>query len=172
MGDFNSYDSGTLTLNFEPATAIEAGRPYIVKWATTGDAISNPEFSGVTISSAAANVVTAAVTFMGNYDYKPFTADDKSILFLGNGNTLYYPLSGASIGACRAYFQLNGITVGNTGNGVRAFKLNFGEDETTGILEVNEVNDDSWYSLDGRKLGGKPSRAGVYINKGIKVVMK
>ena len=54
--------------------------------------------------------------------------------------------------------------------------LNFGG-ETTGIISVNgsgfRVNgSDGWYSLDGRRLDGKPSRAGVYINKGIKVVVK
>ena len=31
---------------------------------------------------------------------------------------------------------------------------------------------DAWYSLDGRRLTGKPSRAGVYINNGNKVVIK
>ena len=43
-----------------------------------------------------------------------------------------------------------------------------GEDGTTGVSEVrgvSEVCDDSWYTLGGRKLQGKPSRAGVYIIK-------
>ena len=29
-----------------------------------------------------------------------------------------------------------------------------------------------WYTLDGRKLKGRPSAKGVYINNGNKVVMK
>ena len=50
-----------------------------------------------------------------------------------------------------------------------------GESETTGVNEVRAsdgVSADSWYSLDGRKLQGKPSRAGVYIYNGVKVVIK
>ena len=31
---------------------------------------------------------------------------------------------------------------------------------------------DAWYSLDGRKLDGQPTKKGVYVNNGRKVVMK
>ena len=60
---------------------------------------------------------------------------------------------------------------------VRAFVLNFGDDETTGIISVYDsgfmVNgSDTWYSLDGRKLSGKPSVKGVYVNNGRKVIIK
>ena len=49
--------------------------------------------------------------------------------------------------------------------------------EVTGIVSTTDCTEstdkaDVWYSLDGRKLQGKPSRAGVYINNGIKVVIK
>ena len=80
--------------------------------------------------------------------------------------------------ACRAYFQLKqGLTAGEPANGVRAFVLNFGDDETTGIISVYDsgfmVNgSDAWYSLDGRKLSGKPSVKGVYVNNGRKVIIK
>jgi len=56
--------------------------------------------------------------------------DGMSILFLGEDNTLYYPESGASIGACRAYFKIS-----EDGTGARsltAFDINF-SDESTGI---------------------------------------
>ena len=33
-------------------------------------------------------------------------------------------------------------------------------------------NDGNWFSLDGRKLGGKPAKAGLYIHNGRKVVIK
>ena len=51
------------------------------------------------------------------------------------------------------------------------------EDEITGIVEINENQntipiDDNWYSLDGRKLSGKPVLKGLYINKGRKIVVK
>jgi hypothetical protein len=34
------------------------------------------------------------------------------------------------------------------------------------------IDNDDWYSLDGRKLDGKPTARGIYINNGKKVVIK
>ena len=47
-------------------------------------------------------------------------------------------------------------------------------DGTTSLREVNsgEVNSEEWYSLDGRKLGGKHIKKGLYINNGKKMVIK
>ena len=131
--------------------------------------ILNPVFSGVTISSTTPTPVTfTGGKFVGTYSPVPFTANDKSILFLGANNTLYYPNTAMTINAFRAYFDLD------SGSGVKEFKLNFGEEgnEVDGVNEVNaslEVNDDSWYSLDGRKLGGKPTQKGIYIVNGKKI---
>ena len=48
--------------------------------------------------------------------------------------------------------------------------------EVTGIVSTTDftdsTNSDAWYDMQGRRLQGKPSRAGVYINKGVKVVVK
>ena len=49
------------------------------------------------------------------------------------------------------------------------------DDDVVGITTTNFTNDtnfDAWYNLNGRRLDGKPSRAGVYINNGKKVVIK
>ena len=177
------FKDGTLTMTFADATSIEAGKPYIVKWTTTGDNLVNPVFSNVLISDATANVSTTYADFIGTYDYMGFTAEDKSILFLGAENTLHYPQSGASIGACRAYFQLkNGLTAGDPEAGVRAFNLNFGS-EDTGIVSLSKesgnkgnnpefLNSLDYYTLDGVKLDGKPTRKGIYIVNGRKVVIK
>ena len=50
------------------------------------------------------------------------------------------------------------------------------DDNVTGISDVSENNkirflDDIWYSLDGRKLSGRPSQKGIYINNGRKIVV-
>jgi len=68
------------------------------------------------------------------------------------------------------------------GGPVRAFVLNFGDDErndnnATGIISVHDsgfmVNgSDAWYTLDGRKLSDKPTQRGIYVNNGRKVVIK
>ena len=88
------------------------------------------------------------------------------------------PQSGASIGAQRAYFKLNGLTAVTPGSGINSFALNFGDGESvTGISLTPDPSpkgegSDYWYSTDGRRLSGKPTKKGIYINNGKKVVIK
>ena len=179
-------ESGELTLNFTDAnnlTAIEAGKPYIVKWATASDNIKDPTFQNVTISSTVSPVTTGYVNFSGWFS--PFTleAGNKTVLYLGADNKLYYPLAAMTVGSCRAVFYLNGITAGDLPApgqaAARRFVLNFGDGETaTGIIGIGSTrtdtdkNDGYWYDLQGRKLSGKPTQKGIYINHGNKVVIK
>lgn len=73
------------------------------------------------------------------------------------------------LNACRAYFQLNGITANDN---VSAIKLNI-DGETTNInANVNPNANSGWYTLDGCRLNGKPTTSGVYVNNGRKVVIK
>ncbi len=173
--------TGTLALDFVDANSIEAGHAYIVKWNTTGEPIENPVFTGVTIENEAPadqSVVSTdgSVTFLGTYSAQTFATDNKSILLMGDNNTLYWPLSGASIGAQRAYFQLgDGLTAGDPSNSVKGFVLNFGEEDATiihnSLLTIdNEAS--GWYDLKGRKLNGTPKTKGIYIANGKKVVIK
>ena len=187
----NGFDTedGTLYLCLKTATAIEAGVPYLVKWEKAADYegneanydISNPVFEGVTVSSTAAQAVESttagleSVQMVGCYSPVSVTADDKSILFLGDANTLYYSTVDRQIRSCRAYFSVPYIN-GHAEAKARAFALSFDGEETTGILEVsanyNGVTDDAWYSLDGVRLSGKPTQRGMYINKGKKIFVK
>jgi len=170
---FNS-ETGTLTLNFEDATNIEAGKPYIIKWTSGGDR-TNPSFSNVIIDNVTNAVVTDYVTFIGFFSPVSLDANDKSVLYLGAGNKLYYPSADMTVNACRAVFALNGLTAGEPSADARAFVLNFG-DESTGITTTNDMNDTTsdgaWFTLDGRKLSQKPSQHGIYIKNGKKVVIK
>jgi hypothetical protein len=59
--------------------------------------------------------------------------------------------------------------------------LNFGDEETTGIVDAGFTSLDSrisnplqqtWYSVNGRRLNGNPISKGIYINNGRKVVIK
>jgi len=184
-----SFDksTGTLTLTFADATSIEAGHAYLIKWDSGSNlGPSDLIFTGVTLTNylcedgiSTDNSGTATVTFMGTYKKLSFDADDKSILFLGENNTLYYPQSGAAIGAQRAYFKLSGITAGDkTISGARTFVLDFGDNNTTGVIELKDGKMeelkffDSWYSLDGKHLSGKPAQKGIYINNGKKIIIK
>jgi len=167
-GTTSNLANGTLTLNFTDDTEIRAGVPYIIKW-DDGENIESPTFTGVTIDNTMHNVETSdgKVTFKGTYDYRSFGGEDKSILLLGDENTLYWPQSGASIGACRAYFQVNSTS------GVRAFVLNFGEVDGISLTpSPSRGGEGSIYTLNGVKLDKMPTRKGLYIRNGVKVVIK
>ena len=182
-----SISGTTLTLTFGDAvTTLKAGTPYIIKW--TADAnyvdddehnIVSPVFSGVTINATDRSYDNGEsddtqVRFLGTYKYTAFDSEDKSILFLGAANKLYYPQNGASLGAQRAYFKIG--TDGGSARQITDFEIDFGDSsETTGILnsQISNLNSsDAWYTIDGRKLSGKPSVKGVYVNNGRKVIIK
>ena len=184
-GDFRTlssatFSNGTLTLNFTAegeVKSLTAGTPYIVKWGD-GGLIQDPRFEKMAISYTYNPVETDVVTFSGNFSPVGCSAGDNTMLYLGAGNKLYYPNATMTINSFRAYFQLNnGITAGDPSspNAIRAFVLNFG-DEQTGIAhpDFTDYTDkaDDWYSLDGRKLNGKPTQKGIYVVNGKKVVVK
>ena len=168
----------TLVSNLGDGWEISGG--HVVPKMVSG--IVNPVFTGVTVSDATANVSTDYVDFVGTYSPVIYTDENRSVLFLGGGSSLYYPdgQNATTIGACRAYFTLNGITAGdpNDPNAVKAFVLNFGDERPTdGVGEVQGskfkvLGDDSWYDLNGRRLSGKPTQKGIYVNNGRKVVIK
>ena len=185
-----SISGSTLTLTFGDAvTTLEAGTPYIIKWIADANYVDDdehnivsPVFSGVTINATDRSYDNAAegdarVRFIGTYSSTAFTAADNSILLIGGGNTLYYPTAGAGIGAQRAYFKI-GDDGALLARRLTAFNIDFGDDEATGIISIEngklkiENDADTWYSLDGRKLSGKPSVKGVYVNNGRKVIIK
>ena len=195
----STFADGTLTLNFTATTTIPAGTPFIIKWdvpsddyepytgqnaATCSDLVS-PVFLGVTIDAEKHDAtVEDVLTFTGTYAPVPITDDDgdNTKLYLGNANKLYYPAKAMTIGCQRAYFQLLGdLTAGEPtspqSSHVRAFVLNFGDDEATGIISVHDsgftVNaSDAWYTLDGRRLDGQPTAKGLYIVNGKKTIIK
>jgi hypothetical protein len=97
---------------------------------------------------------------------------------MGEENTLYYPAEGAGIGSFRAYFKIGGDDQALLARRLTSFNIDFGDEEATGIISIEngklkiENDADTWFTLDGRRLSAKPSRAGVYINNGIKIVIK
>ena len=174
---------GTLYLNFNAATAIEAGKPYIVKWTrpdgyTVGGGfdITNPLFYGVTVSADAPVAVAStdgAVSFVGSYSPVSLAANDKTVLYLGAENKLYWPSAAKTVGACRALFRLGGDAVAHA----RAFNLNFVDENTTGIISTTNFTNytnsaGAWYDMQGRKLTAQPTKKGLYIHNGKKIIIK
>ena len=166
------FDNGTLNLYFKPATSIEAGNPYIVKW-DSGDDVTSPVFTGVTIANVQHDVTSSdgKVSFKGIYDPKAIAGEDKTILYMGSGNKLYYPNQAMTINSCRAYFSLEGISAGDLPT--EAVYLNFGEG-TTGVngvrSKMSEVRSDVFFDLSGQRV--VTPKKGLYITNGKKVVLK
>ena len=139
----------------------------------------NPTFEAVNLQADAPTAVTSEdgkVSFAGYYAPVSIAEEDRSVLYLSDNSTLYYPNAAMTIGALRAHFKLNGLTASDPNAGVRAFVLNFGDGEQTGINEIvngqsSNGQSDMWYTLDGRKLQGKPTQRGIYINNGNKIVI-
>ncbi len=172
-GSKSNLTDGTLTLSFTKATSIEAGKPYILKWETTGMHLVNPLFQGVTITSTTPAPATSSdrtVTFVGQYDPIEVTEPYRYIM-LGSNNTMGYAATGNTLRPFRAHFEIA------SDQSVKACNISFGEGAETSIqnsIFINskfKVTDDAWYSIDGRKLPGKPTKKGIYIHNGNKVAL-
>lgn len=185
--DTTDFDpaTGTLTLNFVETTTIEAGKPYIIKWAKADDYANDnehnlyePTFTNVMVSTTTETVESDFASFIGTTSPVALTGGDRTVLYLGGNNTLYWPSQDMAINSCRAYFELNGgITAGDKVNEARAFRLNFGDGETTTIERPitdfsQEGKYNGWYSIDGRRISVKPTAKGLYINNGHKLFIK
>ena len=119
----------------------------------------------------------STVQFIGIYGPDALDANDQSKFFLGSANTLYYPSTAMSVNAFRAYFH---VDLDGQANSVRAFCLNIGDNDGSagdpaGIHAVETGKGihtpNGWFTLDGRRLEGKPAQRGLYINNGRKVVI-
>ena len=156
-----NFDLGEMTMQaYSPADA---------------EHLTNPLFQNVTVSNAAPTPVESsdgAVRFVGSYSPVSLDANDKSVLYLGAANTLYYPNADMTLGSCRALFRLNGASAQ-----VRDINLNFDEQGTQtkiGHTEITEITEraNAWYTINGVKLEGKPTQKGLYIYGNKKVVIK
>ena len=186
-----SLDGGKMTLNFSETsvTSMEAGKPYLIKWA-------KPE--GVSSSTIVALVFGEAefdedleeqvvenpfdlgdgksITFKGTYAPVSYDeADDNSVLLVGDNNSLYYPTKGASLGAFRASFQLEGLTAyepaaveEEAASEAPVFVLSFGATNVKNA--IMEAVSGEYYDLSGRRVA-QPTK-GIYIVNGKKVVVK
>ena len=127
-------ETGVLTLTFAAETeGIEASKPYLVK---VSENVVNPVFNGVTISSTPTTTTEpTAVDFIPTLGATTIAGDDaKTVLFLGAGNKLYNPEAlPAQMKGFRAYFQLKG----DAAEEARAFRMDFGDGETTGIKAID-----------------------------------
>ena len=168
-----SLDGTVLTLNFTDASAIEAGQPYLVKPAANVDfSADGKEFAGVNLNTATpTEKTTTYVDFVPTLGKTEVTDDPKDILILNTSGTLVHPSEAGYMKGFRGYFLMH-----EAASLARAFRIEFGEGETTGIQTIRMENGttpaEGTYDLSGRRIQGQPTQKGVYIQNGKKVVIK
>ena len=90
------------------------------------------------------------------------------VIGFSNSKFGFHKYSGSTMAAHKAFLPVSGTAA-------HELTMVF-EDETTGVITTtnftNYTNSEVWYDMQGRKLDGKPTKKGVYIVNGKKVVVK
>lgn len=184
-GTHTSLNSaGLLSLTFtsiDVDATIPAGTPFIIKWNNTGSHLTNVRFCDVTLNNAAPTAVTFSNAFgdPGQFvgTYSPFSinvGDINEIILLSGSNTLGYSQSTRTLRSCRAHF-----VIPTPPSGIRAmldFDIDFDNEEVTAIAnlksQISSLKPESWFTLTGMKLDGKPTQRGVYLHNGRKEAVR
>lgn len=116
-----------------------------------------------------------------NGEWTAFTDDNKNLILAQNPMTLEWRLNGKLLNNCKAGDIINGkiIVVDDKWNGLNMTKdFSFSIEAGTspdGINATNITSPDasaSWYTVDGQHLNDKPTKPGVYVVDGQKVIIK
>lgn len=166
-----------ITINLSPFTmtnkkGMTGGKPFLIKTAQNIASIEAEEVKLVEAVSAVTGGDTEYDTpgkMTGTFIK---TKIPENGLFLSE-NKFWYSTGKTNVKAFRCWFELDAVLGEETDFGARVF-LNFQDEDTTGINNHNSKTTDnnSWYTLDGRKLDKKPTAKGVYVKDGRKVVIK
>ena len=112
--------------------------------------------------------ITVAPEFQGTLTGTTIAASTEGQTnYVFNGKAFVFVKDAIEIGANKAWLSVN------TGEPSARIMLVF-DDETTKIANTNLTNltNGEWYDLNGRKLNGMPTKKGIYMNNGRKVVVK
>ena len=164
LAALSSFNAATNTLEFTSVSSLEAGVPYLV---FPEEDVESITIQGTIIDSELKPVSQSTWEFVGIYDPTTLYAGDTSVLFLGEGNTLYYPNVTNDLKAFRAYFRTTGqssanICVDGISTGI-----------TTATLDGNE-GDGPIYNVSGQFMGNQTRDLpkGVYLRNGNKIIVK
>lgn len=166
----NSHDN---TIFFKEATAIEAGKPYLIKWANSSSAAVNVEkkFEGVTLVAAATPVVVkeGGISFNGFYKMTEASELGASVAAIGAGNKLFKVTEGKMKGFRAAFVLASGaeatkykVVIDGTATGIEDLVID-------GVKANGRV-----YNLNGQYVGNSLNglQPGLYIQNGKKIVVK
>ena len=111
---YNDTENKLVYLYFKDTTAIAAGKPYIIRWAT-GNPVLSPEFENVTLTNKTADSRARLLLYKSLYSPQTFTSANKTVLYFNENGVLVHPNgeSPVMVGAFRAYFRLTNLMGGD-----------------------------------------------------------
>ena len=157
-------DLGETTATATEVTVAKANMPILVKNTST-------ETRSILLipTTTAPDDVEAYSGFKGTLAATTIAASDATTdRYAFNGKQFVWVKNALAVGANKAWLE---VPV-SAGSNARAITLVFGD--ATGIANTDrtDLTDGDYYDLNGRKLNGLPTKKGVYIQNGKKVVVK
>ena len=97
-----------LDIQVQQVSEIRAGYPYLIRWDNTNEVIPSPlVFRDVYISDNEGKSVGEGIQFVGHVGRVQLDYEDTHNLFLGEQNTLYWPINdGTTLRGFRAHFAV------------------------------------------------------------------
>ncbi|SDO04155.1 hypothetical protein SAMN04487900_10844 [Prevotella communis] len=165
-----TYDGGQIVLH-KLGTVIPADKAVVIA--------SENELTDMTVVAGDTPAEYEVENDLKGYDYRYYVdAQNSSVAYyvLGKYKNAedgvefgFQRYQGDYLPAHKAFLNAGGAA------NARGLRMVFAAEDITGIenlnMNVSERND-TWYTLDGRKLDKKPTTRGIYINRGNKVVIK
>ena len=112
--------------------------------------------------------LTVAPEFKGTLEATQIAASDAtSNNYAFNGKQFVWVKNALAVGQYKAWLEVPVST-----SNARALTLVFGDATGLKAIENGQLTIDNWYDLNGRKLNGMPTKKGIYILNGRKVVVK
>jgi hypothetical protein len=160
---------GTETATATEVTEVPKGKPFFVL--NEEDTENNVTLLPVD-DAQVTDAVTPAAEFLGTLVDKTFTADEMAAddYYVLQGGAFVFVKNAGTLAANHCYLKVAKDAA------ARRLKIVFGDEDTVtgieGVKEVEGVEDDRFFDLNGRQLDGTPTRKGLYIRNGKKVVIR
>ena len=160
---------GTETATATEVTEVPKGKPFFVL--NEEDTENNVTLLPVD-DAQVTDAVTPAAEFLGTLVDKTFTADEMAAddYYVLQGGAFVFVKNAGTLAANHCYLKVAKDAA------ARRLKIVFGDEDTVtgieGVKEVEGVEDDRLFDLNGRQLDGTPTRKGLYIRNGKKVVIR
>ncbi len=188
-----------VTMSENTTTTLTANTPYLFKPAADGNVTFNGTIAKVADTYTPTDVTNGEWTFAGSYEKVQWNAEsawgDYEAVYCYSMNATetnindgdFVKVKKPSTGFTSTPFRcMMKYKATSEGESVKAREMNtipssmkvvlINADGTSTAIDAIDVEtefaDDAWYTIDGRKLQGKPAAKGIYINGGQKVLIK